>query len=108
MEIVDEVKETDNKLFSLDEIKNKILPVAEQYGLKKVYLFGSYARGNATNNSDIDICIEEGKQLTLFDLSGLYLDLEENMQSKIDLVTAGGLKGSFRENIDKEKVCVYG
>jgi len=94
--------------YTLDEIKSRVAPVAEHYGVAKAYLFGSYARGEAKPASDIDICIEEGKPLSLFDLSGLYLDLEESLSHKIDVVTIADIKGSFKENIEKERVLVYG
>jgi len=96
------------KPYTLDEIKSRVAPVAKQYGAAKAYLFGSYARGEAKPDSDIDICIEEGKPLSLFDLSGLYLDLEEALAHEIDVVTAADIKGSFKKNIEKERVLVYG
>jgi len=48
-----------NALYTLDEIKTKVSDTARQYGVKKVYLFGSYACGKARAGSDIDICIEK-------------------------------------------------
>ncbi|GAB6392589.1 MAG: putative nucleotidyltransferases [Treponematales bacterium] len=94
--------------YTLDEIKSRLAPAAKRYGVAKAYLFGSYARGEARPESDIDICIEEGRPLSLFDLSGLYLDLEEALAHKIDVVAAADITGSFKENIEKERVLVYG
>ena len=45
-------------IYTLDDIEAKIIPIAKQYNLSKVYLFGSYARGEEDENSDIDIALE--------------------------------------------------
>ena len=94
--------------YTLDEIKTKVSDKARQYGVKKVYLFGSYARGEASPGSDIDICIEKGSIRTLFELSGFCQDLEEILGYKVDLVTTSGLSGEFKEQIEKDMVLIYG
>ena len=94
--------------YSILEIKNKILEPARQYGIQKAYLFGSYARGEATIKSDIDICIEKGKIHTLFELSGFCQKLEETLQKKVDLITTTGLKDNFKEQIKKDMILIYG
>ena len=96
-----------NKTYSLDEIKSKVSNTARQYGVKKVYLFGSYARGMANPESDIDICIEKGNIQTLFDLSGFCQDLEESFGSKVDVVTTVALSGEFKKQIEKDMVLIY-
>ena len=80
-----------NKSYTVAEIKDKIAGVANQYGINKAYLFGSYARGHTNLDSDIDICIEKGKIRTLFQLSGFCQDLEEILESKVDVITTAGL-----------------
>jgi predicted nucleotidyltransferase len=97
-----------NKPFSIEEIKGRVSAVAEQYGIEKAFLFGSYARGEATPESDVDICIEKGKIRTLFELSGFCVDLEETLGSHVDVVTTAALDGSFKENIEKDMVQIYG
>jgi len=96
-----------NNLYSLDEIKTKVSDTARQYGVKKVYLFGSYARGKQNLESDIDICIEKGNIQTLFELSGFCQDLEETLGSKVDVVTTVALSGEFKEQIEKDMVLIY-
>jgi len=96
-----------DKQYNVTEIKNKIANPARQYGIQKAYLFGSYARGEAGLNSDIDICIEKGKLRTLFELSGFCRDLEETLGSKVDVVTTAGLSGSFKEQIEKDMILIY-
>jgi len=97
-----------NNPYTIAEIKNKITNTARRYGVQKVYLFGSYARGEAGNKSDIDICIEKGKLRTLFELSGFCQDLEETLGNKVDIVTTTGMSGSFKEQIEKDMILIYG
>jgi predicted nucleotidyltransferase len=96
-----------NKPYTIAEIKNKVTDTARQYGIQKAFLFGSYARGEAGLESDIDICIEKGKLHTLFELSGFCQDLEETLGNKVDVVTTAGLSGDFREQIEKDMVLIY-
>ena len=104
-------------VYSLQEIANRVLPVARRYGLRSVYVFGSYARGQAREDSDIDLLVDTtGTNLnSLLSLGKLYCDLEEELEKKIDLITVSSLEQSpsfesdilFRENVNKEKVKLY-
>ena len=64
--------------YSVEEIKRRVTPVAQKYHLTAVYLFGSYARGDATAGSDVDLLVDlSGTGIdSLFKLGGLYSDLE--------------------------------
>jgi len=93
---------------TIAEIKNKISDTARKYGIQKAYLFGSYARGEAKYESDVDICIEKGKLRTLLELSGFCQDLEETLGNRVDVVTTAGLSGDFREQIEKDMILIYG
>lgn len=98
----------DNGVFTIGELKRRVAGPARQYGLKKVYLFGSYARGEATPKSDIDLCVDTGEAIrTLFQLAGLYADMEEALESKIDLVTTDALDGEFKDNISRDWKVLY-
>jgi len=94
--------------YTLDEIKTRVSDKARQYGVKKIYLFGSYARGEASPGSDIDICIEKGSIRTLFELSGFCQDLEEILGNRVDLVTTIGMSREFKEQVEKDMVIIYG
>lgn len=79
---------------TIKEIKNKVAPIAKKYSLHAVYIFGSYARGDANENSDIDILIDrEGSTLKgMLDMGNLYNDLCETLKKEIDLITIQTLK----------------
>ena len=59
-----------NKIYSISEIKDIVSPIAKKYGVENVYLFGSYARGEATPDSDLDLRIDKGKLRGLIMLGG--------------------------------------
>ena len=104
-------------VYTIAEIQAAILPVAEKHGLKAVYLFGSYARGEATEDSDIDLLIDtDGTAIkSLLQLSSVCCDLEEALEKPVDLVTVSSLTQSvrmpseeqFRGTIWKERVNLY-
>jgi len=66
----------------VEEIKNKILPILKRYGVRRASIFGSVARGEATENSDIDILVEIRSNISLLDFVGLKLELEEVLGRK--------------------------
>ena len=96
-----------NKVYTIDEIKNIVAPIAKAYGVQRVFLFGSYARGEATPSSDLDFRIDKGSLRGLFALGGLYADLEECFEKELDVLTTGSLEPEFLNMIANEEVLVY-
>ncbi len=96
-----------DKIYSIDEIKSIVTPIAEKYGVDKVYLFGSYARGEATSKSDLDFRIDRGALRGLLALGGMYSDLEDGFQKKLDLLTTASLEESFLNRIKNEEILIY-
>ena len=104
-------------IYTIDEISSRIRPVAEKYHLKAVYLFGSYARGEARDDSDVDLLVDTtGTSLTsLFALGALYCDLEDALQKRVDLITISALQQraqlpseqDFRQTVMRERVKLY-
>lgn len=90
-------------VYTLEEIARRVRPIAEKYHLRAVYVFGSYARGEATENSDIDLLVDTaGADLRgLLALGGLYNDLEEALEKKLDLVTVSALEQPCRRMSDR-------
>lgn len=80
--------------------------LAKQYGAERVYLFGSYARGDMTDGSDIDLRIDKGS-IRGFQLAGLLLDLEDSFGIPVDLVPTTSLDQRFLNSIQKEEVLLY-
>lgn len=81
-----------NRIYTLEEIASIITPIAIRYGVDRVYIFGSYARGEADESSDIDLYIETVAIKGLFALGGLYSNLEEVLGKELDLITVKSLK----------------
>lgn len=98
-------------VYSIDEIRDIIAPIAKLHGVDKVFLFGSYARGDATASSDVDLCVDAPALRGLFALGGLYADFEDALSKRIDVVTTGSLKynkdEAFLENLRKDRVLLY-
>ena len=89
---------------NVDEIKRKILPILQDYGVKRVGLFGSVVRGEMREDSDIDILVEIEKDISLLGFIGLKLEIEEALGKKIDLVEYKTIKPLLRERILNEQV----
>ncbi len=70
----------------LQKIAAALCALLPRYDVEEAYLFGSYARGEADADSDVDICIECGSTFTLFSLGGLSLDLERALGTSVDVV----------------------
>ena len=73
----------------------------------KAWIFGSYARGEQTENSDIDILIQPEQSVGLFKLSGMHLDLQDMLHVDVDLVTVKGLLPFARKSADRDKILIY-
>lgn len=91
---------------NVEEIKKKILPVLKKYGVKRAGLFGSVVRGEAREDSDIDILVEIEGRMSLLDFAGLKLELEESLGKKVDLGEYSAIKPIIREQILSEEVAI--
>jgi predicted nucleotidyltransferase len=94
-------------IYNINEIRNIITPIAQMHGVERAYLFGSYARGEATADSDIDLHIEKGKVTDLFLLAEFNDALQEKLGVKVDVLTSGALSDDFFNEIRKEEVMLY-
>ena len=75
-----------NSIYTIKEIKNIIKPILNKYGINDIYLFGSYARGEAKDSSDIDIYCDKGNIRTFIDQGLLEDELEEALNKKVDII----------------------
>lgn len=95
------------KRYSVEELKKIIAPIAEKYHISKVYLFGSFARGDYNELSDVDLRIEKGELKGMFALCGFYTEVEEALQMRVDVLTTGSLEDTFLKEIEKDEVMLY-
>jgi predicted nucleotidyltransferase len=89
---------------TIQEIRQKILPILEKYNIKKAGLFGSFVRGEMREDSDIDILVEIEDGISLLDFVGIKLEIEEALGKKVDLVEYNTIKPLLKERIIKEQV----
>ena len=104
-------------MLTLDEIKTRVRPVAEKYRLRSVDVFGSYARNEATEQSDVDLVVDRSGSTVrgLLDMSALYDDLCKSVGVNVDLVTEQTLdqkstaerSPEFAETVRRERVRIY-
>ena len=73
--------------YTIEELRRIITPIAQAHGLRSVSLFGSYSKGTARRDSDVDLKVEKGSVMSLFQLSSLRLDIEDALRVPVDLVT---------------------
>jgi len=90
----------------LREKREDIRRLCAKYGARDVRVFGSVARDEADEESDLDFLVELEPGRTLFDLGGLQYELEELLGCKVDVVTERGLKSRIRERVLQEAVPV--
>lgn len=79
-----------------------ILKLAQQHGIKNLRLFGSMARGEDTENSDVDFLVELDEDRDLFNLGELLMDLQDLLHRRVDLVTEDSLHPKIHDRIIKE------
>jgi len=90
-------------------IINKLQAFFPSYPIEKAWVFGSYARGEETRKSDIDIMVRFDKDahISLFDYVGITNDLEDLFHKKIDMVEEGQLRRWAQESAEQDKILVY-
>lgn len=95
-------------IFTLEDIAKVVKPLTEKYHVKAIYLFGSYARGEADENSDVDflVYIDEGFKLT--NVLALGEELREALQKRVDIFEIHEINkdSDFYRNVMRKKVLV--
>ena len=97
-----------NSVLTIEMIKDVIAPIAAKYGVESIYVFGSYARGEATIDSDIDFLVFGGKGFKLSMVYALAEDIREAFGKDVDVFEINEINvgSDFYENVMKEKVLV--
>ena len=102
-------------VYTLDEIAERIAPVAKKYNIPKVYIFGSYARGEANPDSDVDLMIEVGN-LRGLEVIGALEEFKNALNKPVDLITTRSLTQEraqkyskvFIDNLENDRRLIYG
>ena len=90
-----------------------IIPKIQQYlatqPVERVWLFGSFSRGEEREDSDVDILvsIDRSAHVGLSKLSGMLLDIQDRLNRKVDLITEKGLMDFARKRVERDKVLIY-
>ena len=97
-----------NSVLTIEMIKDVIAPIAAKYGVESIYVFGSYARGEATIDSDIDFLVFGGKGFKLSMVYALAEEIREAFGKDVDVIEINEINvgSDFYENVMKEKVLV--
>ena len=98
----------DKQILTLEKITSLVKPIAKKYGVKEIYLFGSYARGEATQNSDLDFLVFGGDNFKLTLIFALAEDLRKVLQKDVDVFEINEINtdSNFYSTIMKERLLV--
>jgi predicted nucleotidyltransferase len=86
-------------LTELRRRRAEILAVADAHGARRVRVFGSVARGDSTELSDVDFLVDLDQDRNLFDLGGLLMDLQDLLGRDVDVTTEAGLRPRVAERV---------
>lgn len=108
-----DIRGTDT-ILTTDAIRTLIRPAAKKFGLKKVFLFGSYARGDAAADSDIDLMIDGGNSVSYHDYQRLVDAFRSALNKEVDVVEYAAVQKDrtrsgqrFLEHFERDKVLIY-
>ena len=93
--------------YTIEQIRDIVSEIAQRHGVERVILFGSYARGQASPKSDIDLRIDKGRIKGFFQLAGFQLGLMERLNTNVDVLTTDSLNEKFLKRISGEEIILY-
>lgn len=85
-----------------NDLKKIVRPILNKYGITKVEITGSFARGDFTGSSDIDLLVEAPKSMSLLTFAGIKIELEEKLGRKVDLLERSAIKPGLRPHLLKD------
>ncbi len=98
-----------DRIYSLNEIQEKLVPIFSATPVKKAVLFGSYAKGNPTRLSDVDILIDSSGKIRGIDFFGVLEDIVEALSIPVDLIEASQIidGGRVQREIAETGIVIY-
>ena len=93
--------------FTIEEITNRCIPIAIKHGVDSLGLFGSYARNDANEDSDLDFLMDNGEVTSLIKYMSFVYDLEDEFKCHVDLVSLSGCNKDFLNRIKKDAIMLY-
>ena len=93
-------------MYTPADIQKIVSPIAAKYGVRRMYLFGSYATGKNTPDSDVDLRIDKGSVRGM-QMAYLLSDLEDALQLRVDLLSTAALDARFLQSIKGEEKLMY-
>ncbi len=100
-------KANSKTILTFGEIKERIIPLLNRYGIKRAGLFGSYAREQGSSSSDLDFVLDVPDSMDFSELMGLQELLKEVLDKEVDIVEFSELKGEMKYNVLKDMVLLY-
>ena len=94
-------------IYTIEEIKHIAIPIVSEYGITKLSIFGSYARGEANEDSDLDFIMDTGGLIGMIQYCDIIRRLEEEFGCHVDLITTGCSDREFLNRIQNEEVLIY-
>lgn len=91
----------------IKKVLEEVIGSMEKDVIDKIYLFGSYARGEETNNSDIDLRIVGKEGMSLFDVGYIIYEVEEKTGKKVDIISGNNIDPVVYETIKRDEICIY-
>jgi predicted nucleotidyltransferase len=88
-------------------IKNRIIPILRRQGVIKAAIFGSFARGEETKKSDLDLLVKMPKSKTFLDMAGLKVELEDEIGREVDIVEYDAIRPMLKKQILMDKKEIY-
>jgi len=92
----------------MDKVIDKLVSILKKHGAKKIEIFGSYARGEQKETSDLDVIVEFEKRKSLLEIVGIEQELEDALGIKVDLLTRASISPYLIERIEKESKVMLG
>ena len=95
------------KIYTIDEIAHLLEPVFKEYEIKECWLFGSYARNEATKDSDVDLLVTRLNENNPKGGAAIFIDVKEALNKEIDLISKQFIDKNFYDCIKDDLVQIY-